>query len=466
MENDRDVIEQFVDISVVDKRDYQLLDILWGFSYCLSLTPKSGWYKDKKDMTESKKWFGITCKRNLQKKHNLSLAQIKERMNIFTFFLNSMPDFLSYETYNDDSELLCRILMNRTSAMLAENTEERLRAISPGLDTQIMSFVLNYIPEKIKESWRKAEEYRALYESYSEKYMWLPDFSIRENRETGEISQFEIGTKEWTYLFNVMFDQELKEYRFKSKSYRTRTGLLLISSYEQYDEHSFWQFGDELVKLGVGYWAFWLSSAGDVSIKFIIPKFIYDVMQPYQEKLPQIEDISGKVSQIAEEQVKSEWALGGLEHTEVVSEVSESEIEHSIVSNPGVLEDGLEVVGRQVSTSVGFIDILCKDKDENLVVLELKKGIGSFEVVGQILKYMVWVHENLSKGKQVRGFVVAKTYDEQLEYAVRGSKFPIEIKIFGEEAPIPGNIKYCDNCGKSNRISAKYCAKCGKEFWL
>lgn len=461
MDNNKDVIEQFVGSSVFAKRDYPLLDILWGFSYCLP--SKTGYHKHGE---EFKKWIGTTCKRNLQKKHNLSLPQIKEKMNIFIGFLNNMPDFLSYETYDEDRESLCRILMNRTSAMLAENTEERLRAISPGLDTQILSFMLSYIPEKIQESLSKAEEHRATDESYRDKYELLSDFIIRVNRETEEISHFKIDTKEWTYLFNVVFDQELKEYKFKSKSRGSRGGLYLILPYEQYDEYSFWQFGDELVKLGIGYWVFWVSGKGNVTIDFIILKFIYDVMQPYKENLPQIEDISGKVYQIAEERVKDEWALADLEDTEVVSDVSESEIEHSIVSNPGVLEDGLVVVGRQYLTSVGFIDILCKDKDENLVVLELKKGIGSFEVVGQILKYMAWVHENLAEGKQVRGFIIAKTYDEQLEYAVRGSKFPIEIKIFGEEAPISGNIKYCDNCGKSNRISAKYCVKCGKEFWL
>lgn len=459
--NNKDVIEEFVDSSVLAKTDYPLLDILWIFSYCLP--SKTGY---RRHGEEFKKWLVTTCKRNLQKKHNLSLPQIKEKLNIFIGFLNSMPDFLSYETYDEDRESLDKTLMNRTSMMLAKNTEERLKAISSGLDTQILSFVLNYIPEKIQESLQEAERIRALSGSYTDKYAPFSDFRIRVNRETEEISHFEIGVKEWTYLFNVIFDHELKEYRFKSKSYRSRTGLYLISPYEQHDEYSFWQFGDELVKLGVGYWVVGISAKGNVSVDFIVPRFIYDVAQPYQEKLPQIEDFSSKVSQIAGEQVKDEWALGDLEDTEVVSEVSEIEIEDHIVSNPGVLEDGLEVVGRQFSTPVGFIDILCKDKNENLVVVELKKGIGSFEVAGQILKYMAWVHENLAKGKQVRGFIVAKTYDEQLEYATRGSKFPIEIKIFGEEAPIQKNIKYCDNCGKVNRVSAKYCAKCGKGFWL
>lgn len=461
MDNNRDMIEQFVGSSVVAKRDYPLLDILWTFSYCLP--SKTGYHKHGE---EFKKWLVITCKRNLRKKHNLSVAQIKEKMTIFIDFLNRMPDFLSYETYDEDRESLCRILMNRTSVMLAESTEERLREISSGLDTQILSFILSYMPVKIQESLRKAEENRAKYESYSDKYELLSDFIIRVNRETGEISHFKIDTKEWTYLCNKMFDQELKEYKFNSKSHRSRTSLLLVSSYQQYDEYSFWQFGDELVKLGIGYWVFWVTGRGYVYIEFIIPKFIYNAMQPYKENLPQIEDISGKISQITEERAKDEWAIADLEDTEVVSEVSEIDIEDSIVSNPGILEEGLEVVGRQFRTSVGPIDILCKDKDENLVVVELKKGIGSFEVVAQIQKYMACVHENLAKGQQVRGIIVAKAYDKQLEYAIKGSKFPIETKIFGDVPPVPENIRYCDNCGKENRVSAKYCANCGKEFWL
>jgi len=457
MNNNREAIEQFVDSSVVAKRDYQLLDILWTLSYCLSLTSTSAFsaYRPKFN-----KWLETTCKRNLQMKHKS--PQFKEKMNIFRVLLNSMPpDFLSYETYYEDKELLDKILKNRTSMMLAENTEERLRAISPEFDAQILSFVLRYVPNRIKESLQKAEERRAMNKSYSDKYEELFDFRIRESREAGEISHFEIGTQEWTCLFNVMFDKELREYGSKSKSS------------EQYDDYSFWQFGDELVKLGAGYWAFLLTSSDHVRIHFMIPKFIYDVMQPYKEKLPQIEDFSSRVAQITKERVKreraqqveSEWAADEKD-TEVVSETSEIEIEDSIVSNPNILEDGLEMVGRQFSTTVGFIDILFKDKNENFVVVELKKGIGSFQVVGQIQKYMVWVDDNYAKGKQVRGIIVAKTYDEQLEHAIRGSKFPIELKIFRDEAPIQGNIKYCDSCGKENRMSAKYCAKCRKEFWL
>ncbi|CAD7775614.1 MAG: Endonuclease NucS [Candidatus Methanoperedenaceae archaeon GB50] len=49
----------------------------------------------------------------------------------------------------------------------------------------------------------------------------------------------------------------------------------------------------------------------------------------------------------------------------------ESEIEASIISNPEILEEGVELVGNQYPTSVGYIDILCRDKNGNFVVVEL-----------------------------------------------------------------------------------------------
>lgn len=62
----------------------------------------------------------------------------------------------------------------------------------------------------------------------------------------------------------------------------------------------------------------------------------------------------------------------------------ESEIEASIISNPEILEEGVELVGNQYPTSVGYIDILCRDKNGNFVVVELKRGAGSYKAVGQI----------------------------------------------------------------------------------
>lgn len=67
------------------------------------------------------------------------------------------------------------------------------------------------------------------------------------------------------------------------------------------------------------------------------------------------------------------------------------------------------------------IDILAVDKVTNdFVVIELKKGKESDPVVGQTLRYMGWVKENLCESTQsIKGFIVCKDVDERLGYAIQ-----------------------------------------------
>jgi len=76
--------------------------------------------------------------------------------------------------------------------------------------------------------------------------------------------------------------------------------------------------------------------------------------------------------------------------------------------------------GRQFPTSIGPIDLLAFDKDKKeFVVIELKKGRTSDAVIGQVLRYMGWVKENLAEGHGVRGIVIQRELDEKLQYALR-----------------------------------------------
>ncbi|CAD7768560.1 Endonuclease NucS [Candidatus Methanoperedenaceae archaeon GB50] len=455
MRETKEKIEKFVN-DIIKKNDIVFLDVLWIFSY--SIPSQSGYHNNKGDF---KKWFGKICIRHLQKKYNLRQEEIKEKMKIFVDFLNNIPDFLSKESFYEDDKLLRNMLINKTSEILIRNIRSKIPNLSD-LDRKILSFVLHYIPIRIQDSIKKAEDRRKEYPDCKDKYGFLSDFYVRVDKETGSIAYFEIDTKEWTHLFNLLFDEELKEQRFKVKSYRRGAGLIIFPQ-EQHEEYSFWQFGDELVKVGIGYWTFSISAKGNVRIEFIIPNFIYEAIKDYKDKLPKIENFEEKINEIKKEK---EWSLDDFEETEAVSEVLESEIEASMISNPEILEEGVELVGNQYPTSVGYIDILCRDKNGNFVVVELKRGAGSYKAVGQIQKYMVWVSENLAKDRQVRGIIVVKEHDQELEYTVKGSKFPIEIKIFGQEPPTGENIKYCSRCGKPNPKSAKYCIKCGQEFWM
>ena len=454
-------IENFVE-EVIKNKNNRLLDILWIFSY--SIPSASGYHNNKETF---KKWLGRICIRNLQKKYNLKLVEVKNRMKAFVDFLNGMPDFLSKETFYENDKLLREVLISNSSKALVQNVKKP-QDLSD-LDKKILSLVLSYIPIRIQDSVEEAEKFRQQNPNYRDKYHKLSDFHIRTNEETDEIDYFRIDPKEWTYSFNLLFDEELKEYKYKEKLYER---ISLPSAFWQYQEYSFWHFGDELVKIGIGYWTFYVSGKGKVSINLIIPNFIYEGIKIYKASLPTIENFREKIIEIKKEKeveiVEETWGLEELIEEEVKesNEVLESEVEASIISNPEVLEEGLELIGNQYSTSVGNIDILYRDKNGNFVVVELKKGKGSYEVVGQIQKYLTWVSENLAEDKQVRGIIVVREYDKELEYAVKGSSFSIETKIFGKAPPIEENIKYCDRCGKPNKKSAKYCAKCGQEFWM
>ena len=82
------------------------------------------------------------------------------------------------------------------------------------------------------------------------------------------------------------------------------------------------------------------------------------------------------------------------------------------------------VPGRQFETGVGTIDILAQETLSNaFLVIELKKGRESDKVVGQVLRYMGWVAENLcQQGQVVKGMIICKEQDPRLSYALRMAK--------------------------------------------
>lgn len=81
-------------------------------------------------------------------------------------------------------------------------------------------------------------------------------------------------------------------------------------------------------------------------------------------------------------------------------------------------EDGEK--GRQYQTDTGPLDILAISKDKrHLLVVELKKGRASDSVVGQTLRYMSYVQEELAEeGQTVLGAIVAHEDDARIRRAL------------------------------------------------
>lgn len=108
--------------------------------------------------------------------------------------------------------------------------------------------------------------------------------------------------------------------------------------------------------------------------------------------------------------------------------VLEKYLEDFIVSNFDMIFKGsLQIyediegnIGQQYTTDIGQIDILAVEpKSDSFVVIELKKGRPSDQVIGQILRYMGWVKKNLCKqGQTVKGLVICRDSDLKLSYAL------------------------------------------------
>ena len=82
-------------------------------------------------------------------------------------------------------------------------------------------------------------------------------------------------------------------------------------------------------------------------------------------------------------------------------------------------EDG-EPVGQQYPTDTGPLDLLAVKKDKSeLLVVELKRGKASDVVVGQVLRYMGFVKEDLAESHQaVRGAIIALEDDLRIRRAL------------------------------------------------
>lgn len=100
-------------------------------------------------------------------------------------------------------------------------------------------------------------------------------------------------------------------------------------------------------------------------------------------------------------------------------------------------EDG-EIIGQQYQSDTGPLDILAISKDKKtLLVVELKKGRASDNVVGQIQRYMGFVQEELAeKGQIVKGVIIALEDDLRIKRALSVTnniefyRYEVSFKLF------------------------------------
>lgn len=93
-----------------------------------------------------------------------------------------------------------------------------------------------------------------------------------------------------------------------------------------------------------------------------------------------------------------------------------------LARNMHLVEPGLVLHGVEVEAgNQRRIDLLGIDKDGGYVVVELKTSRAYDRVIGQTLRYMGWVKQNLAEGKSVRGVIIANEITDDLRLAHYGN---------------------------------------------
>lgn len=93
----------------------------------------------------------------------------------------------------------------------------------------------------------------------------------------------------------------------------------------------------------------------------------------------------------------------------------EKDMSDMIMEKPHMIEEGFTPTTREYSVEHGFIDILGKDKDNNLMVLELKARKAGVTAVKQLRRYLQdlentendYLKECNAQKKKIRGLLVA-----------------------------------------------------------
>ena len=102
----------------------------------------------------------------------------------------------------------------------------------------------------------------------------------------------------------------------------------------------------------------------------------------------------------------------------------EKDMGDMIMESPHLIEEGFTPTDREYSVEHGFIDILGKDRDNNLMILELKARKAGVSAVKQLRRYMNdlkntdndYLKDVNVKKKKIRGLLVAPSImDDALE---------------------------------------------------
>ena len=107
----------------------------------------------------------------------------------------------------------------------------------------------------------------------------------------------------------------------------------------------------------------------------------------------------------------------------------EDDIVESIIEDPSIIEEGLRISKKERKTSSGSIDLFCRDKENNIVILEVKRSQPGISAVYQLDAYVA-DFKRKNPSCNIRAFLIAPRISNMVKNILKEKGFEFkEIKI-------------------------------------
>ena len=99
----------------------------------------------------------------------------------------------------------------------------------------------------------------------------------------------------------------------------------------------------------------------------------------------------------------------------------EAHLQELLAASPTAIEDGLTLVRREYPTAIGPIDLVCRDGEDTVVAVEVKRR-GDIDGVEQLARYIERLQLDSSLG-EIRGVFVAQSIKPQAKVLAESRGF-------------------------------------------
>jgi hypothetical protein len=89
---------------------------------------------------------------------------------------------------------------------------------------------------------------------------------------------------------------------------------------------------------------------------------------------------------------------------------TEEDLINYIAQNPSVIEEGAKLVAREFATPHGRVDVILRSSNDELVIVECKRGVADLDAVHQLIRYVEYYSE---LGIKVRGVIASLSITPQ-----------------------------------------------------